>query len=147
MVAVIRPPIAGPMMAEIPHTLLNRPCIRARCRGSKMSPTMVKAMGWTAPAPRPWIARKTISWSIDWLRPQSAEPPTKSPRPARKIGLRPCVSASVEKTGTKTFDYHDSAKSVVAPHGFSVVIIQACIAILILVGFESVTAMGRLSAS
>ena len=30
-----------------------------------------------------------------------------------------------------------------SPHGFSYVIIQACIAILILVGFESVTAMGE----
>jgi amino acid transporter len=42
-----------------------------------------------------------------------------------------------------TFDYHDSAKSVIAPHKGSFVIIQACIAILILVGFESVTAMGE----
>ena len=42
-----------------------------------------------------------------------------------------------------TFNNHDSAKSVAAPHGFSFVIIQACIAILLLVGFESVTAMGE----
>ena len=41
------------------------------------------------------------------------------------------------------FQYHASAKSVVAPHKFSYVIIQACIAILILVGFESVTSMGE----
>jgi basic amino acid/polyamine antiporter, APA family len=41
------------------------------------------------------------------------------------------------------FQYHSSAGSVVAPHSFSFVIIQACIAILILVGFESVTAMGE----
>jgi basic amino acid/polyamine antiporter, APA family len=41
------------------------------------------------------------------------------------------------------FQYHGSAKSVVAPHSFSYVIIQACIAILILVGFESVTSMGE----
>jgi basic amino acid/polyamine antiporter, APA family len=41
------------------------------------------------------------------------------------------------------FQYHSSAKSVVAPHKFSYVIIQACIAILILVGFESVTSMGE----
>ena len=44
--------------------------------------------------------------------------------------------------GVETFNYHKSAKSVVAPHGFSFIFIQACIAILILVGFESVTAMG-----
>ncbi len=44
--------------------------------------------------------------------------------------------------GVTTFDYHKDAKSVVSPHGFSFIFIQACIAILILVGFESVTAMG-----
>ena len=41
------------------------------------------------------------------------------------------------------FQYHSSAASVVSPHKFSYVIIQACIAILILVGFESVTSMGE----
>ena len=45
--------------------------------------------------------------------------------------------------GVETFNYHKDAKSVVAPHGFSFIFIQACIAILILVGFESVTAMGE----
>ena len=45
--------------------------------------------------------------------------------------------------GNPTFNYHADAKSVVAPHGFNFVFIQACIAILILVGFESVTAMGE----
>jgi len=38
---------------------------------------------------------------------------------------------------------HSTAASVVAPHQFSFIFIQACIAILILVGFESVTAMGE----
>jgi amino acid transporter len=42
-----------------------------------------------------------------------------------------------------SFQYHTDAKSVVSPHAFSYIIIQACIAILILVGFESVTAMGE----
>ena len=37
---------------------------------------------------------------------------------------------------------HPTAKSVVSPHRFSWVFIQATVAILILVGFESVTAMG-----
>jgi len=40
-------------------------------------------------------------------------------------------------------NYHESAKSVVAPHKFNYVFIQACVAILILVGFESVTSMGE----
>jgi amino acid transporter len=37
---------------------------------------------------------------------------------------------------------HDSAKSVVSPHKFSWMFLQGTVAILILVGFESVTAMG-----
>jgi amino acid transporter len=44
---------------------------------------------------------------------------------------------------TPHFKFHSKASSVVSPHGFSFIIIQACIAILILVGFESVTAMGE----
>ena len=41
------------------------------------------------------------------------------------------------------FQFHGKGSSVVAPHGFSYMFIQACIAILILVGFESVTSMGE----
>jgi len=37
---------------------------------------------------------------------------------------------------------HENAKSVIAPHNFSWIFIQATVAILILVGFESVTSMG-----
>jgi APA family basic amino acid/polyamine antiporter len=46
-------------------------------------------------------------------------------------------------TGIETFNYHESAKSVIAPHKGGYIVIQACIAILILVGFESVTSMGE----
>ena len=47
------------------------------------------------------------------------------------------------KNPADTFEFHQSAISVVSPHGFSFVFVQACIAILILVGFESVTSMGE----
>ncbi len=50
--------------------------------------------------------------------------------------------ADAKQTVT-SFQFHTDAKSVVAPHNFSYMIIQACIAILILVGFESVTSMGE----
>ena len=55
------------------------------------------------------------------------------------------VNGAVTKDdkGNPVFNYHSSAKSVVSPHGFSFIFIQAAIAILILVGFESVTAMGE----
>lgn len=45
--------------------------------------------------------------------------------------------------GNPTFNYHKDAKSVISPWGFNYIFIQAAIAILILVGFESVTSMGE----
>jgi basic amino acid/polyamine antiporter, APA family len=47
------------------------------------------------------------------------------------------------KNPADTFQFHQNALSVIAPHGFSYVFVQACIAILILVGFESVSSMGE----
>jgi basic amino acid/polyamine antiporter, APA family len=47
-----------------------------------------------------------------------------------------------ETDATGAFLSHTSAGSVVAPHKISYVFIQATVAILILVGFESVTSMG-----
>jgi amino acid transporter len=43
---------------------------------------------------------------------------------------------------TGAFQSHPNAASVISPHHFSWVFVQATVAILILVGFESVTAMG-----
>lgn len=67
-----------------------------------------------------------------------------------KLSYAPSDAVTIEPTDpTKPsevsphFQFHTSAKSVVAPHGFSFIFIQACIAILILVGFESVTSMGE----
>ena len=48
-----------------------------------------------------------------------------------------------DSNGNSQFNYHPTAKSVIGAHKFSYVFIQACIAILILVGFESVTSMGE----
>jgi len=47
-----------------------------------------------------------------------------------------------EKDATGAFLTHPNAVSVIAPHKFSYIFIQATVAILILVGFESVTSMG-----
>jgi amino acid transporter len=67
----------------------------------------------------------TISWAADQA---TTMEPTDADHP---------------KELTPHFKYHPTASSVPAPHGFSFIIIQACIAILILVGFESVTSMGE----
>ncbi len=50
---------------------------------------------------------------------------------------------STDSNNNPQFNYHPTAKSVIGPHKFNYVFIQACIAILILVGFESVTSMGE----
>jgi amino acid transporter len=47
-----------------------------------------------------------------------------------------------EKDASGNFLTHKNAASVIAPHQFSFLFIQATVAVLILVGFESVTAMG-----
>jgi amino acid transporter len=50
---------------------------------------------------------------------------------------------TADSNNNPQFNYHPTIKSVIGPHKFSYVIVQACIAILCLVGFESVTAMGE----
>jgi len=50
---------------------------------------------------------------------------------------------STDSNNNPQFNYHPTAKSVIGFHKFSYTFIQACIAILCLVGFESVTSMGE----
>jgi APA family basic amino acid/polyamine antiporter len=57
------------------------------------------------------------------------------------IDYSPEGAITKDDKGVETFNYHATAKSVVSPHGFNFIFIQAAIAILILVGFETVTAM------
>jgi basic amino acid/polyamine antiporter, APA family len=53
------------------------------------------------------------------------------------------TDADHPKDLTPHFKFHPTASSVTAPHNFFYIFIQACIAILILVGFESVTSMAE----
>src|SRR5215813_35400 len=76
------------------------------------------------------------------LKDGAPAPITLSYTPAESTTMEP-VDADHPKDLVPKFQFHPTAKSVVAPHGFSFIIIQACIAILILVGFESVTSMGE----
>jgi len=59
------------------------------------------------------------------------------------VSYKPEEAITKDDKGNATFNFHATAASVIAPHGFNFIFIQACIAILILVGFESVTAMGE----
>ena len=67
-----------------------------------------------------------------------AEPFTVSYKPEEAV-----TGKAGDAKDPQTFNFHASGGSVIAPHGISLMFIQACIAILILVGFESVTAMGE----
>src|ERR1700677_1781910 len=58
-------------------------------------------------------------------------------------GTASAVVGATEAQDPVTFNYHSSAMSVVAPHKMGQMFIQACIAILILVGFESITSMAH----
>src|SRR4029077_8062089 len=62
--------------------------------------------------------------------------------PDQAVTMEPS-DADHPKDLTPHFKMHSTASSVVAPHSFSFMFIQACVAILILVGFESVTSMGE----
>ena len=48
-----------------------------------------------------------------------------------------------DSNGNPQFNYHPNLSSVVAPHGFAFILIQAGIAILCLCGFESITSLGE----
>ena len=67
----------------------------------------------------------------------TADPFVLSYKPADAV-----TGAGTDKDPT-TFNFHENAGSVVKPHGFGPILIQACVAILLLVGFESVSAMGE----
>ena len=69
--------------------------------------------------------------------------PVKDPKLAVPFAIDYSAAGAITKDdkGVQTFNYHADAKSVVSPHGFNFIFIQAAIAILILVGFETVTAM------
>src|SRR6202047_4617522 len=72
----------------------------------------------------------------------------KADGPAKEVTLTYAPDQGTEKGAdpknpTETLQFHPNAASVISPHGFSYAIIQACVAILILVGFESVSSMGE----
>ena len=69
--------MSGPITVVTPNMAMNRPMYRPRSRGDTTSPTMVWAPIIKPPPPSPCTARKTISWSIEWLNPESADPTRK----------------------------------------------------------------------
>ncbi len=76
-------------MNAIPKTAPKRPWYLPRSWGVNMSPMIASATGNKAPAPIPWMPRKTMSIPMLWLSPDRAEPTRKIAMPIMKIGLRP----------------------------------------------------------
>ena len=77
------------MMTAKPKTEKRSPCHFPRSAGGKMSPMIAWAIGIIAPAPRPWIVRNAISWSIVRACPHSIEPPRNTPMPSMYSHFRP----------------------------------------------------------
>ena len=65
---------------------------------------MVKVSGITAPAPIPWIRRKSTSWPMFRLNPHRAEPAMNVRTPAKNRGLRPCRSDNLPQRGMVTVE-------------------------------------------
>jgi hypothetical protein len=63
---------------------------------------MVRVVGCTAPAPRPWSTRKATSIGTLVEKPQSTEPRRKSPIPATKVPRRPSWSERRPPRSTPT---------------------------------------------
>jgi basic amino acid/polyamine antiporter, APA family len=97
------------------------------------------AMGLGEGDPYPaWQKDEAGKLKLDKDSQAIADPFTISYKPEEAITGKPG-----DAKDPQTFNFHTTPGSVIAPHGFSFMFIQACIAILILVGFESVTAMGE----
>ncbi len=56
------------------------------------------------PAPRPWMARNAMSWSMEWARPDSAEPIRKITIAIISSRLRPYRSPSLPYSGVVTVE-------------------------------------------
>ncbi len=86
----------------------------------------------------------------DYVKDKDGKPVLGKDGKIQPLGFVLSTEKSDAVTGTagdpkdpETFNFHTSALSVISPHGYNYAFIQACIAILILVGFESVTSMGE----
>ncbi len=88
-----------------------------------------------------WIGVTVTTKDKDGKEVKSLKPFTVSYKPSDCV--QDVFDPQVGKKPVSTFMAHPEASSVTKPHGFGFSFIQACVAILILVGFESVTSMGE----
>ncbi len=89
------PPKSTPAAAPEPPMAPHTPSALLRSAPSeKVVVTMDSAEGVMMAAPKPWIARETISMVSLWARPHSSEASVKRATPTRNTRRRPSRSAA-----------------------------------------------------
>ena len=90
-----KPPIVGPARLDAPQTALKSPWTLARSSSVKRSPSIVRTIGPSAPAPSPCTTRKAMSCCIDCAMPDKTDPSENIAKPNRRRRFRPQRSASL----------------------------------------------------
>jgi amino acid transporter len=114
--------------------------------GSDGNPVVVPTDSNGTPLDSHWTVKKDASVPTMVVAGAPATQPTTMPVGTVATAQLNTISykgGMVAVNGIPTFQYHESAVSVLHWHSMSYVFIQACVAILILVGFESVSSMGE----
>ena len=86
-------------MLARPNAPEKRPWYLPRSAGGNMSPMIAKALPIIMPEPKPWIARQTMSCSIDCEVAAPMDVSMRTVMPVRKNGLRPNMSESLPARG------------------------------------------------
>ena len=102
MPVVSAPPTIGPMATARPAIPPHAPRIAPRFSGGVSSARIVSVSGVTIAAPRPWIARATISISEPVESAAITEATVKIERPMTKRSLRPKRSPSAAPVSRST---------------------------------------------
>ena len=86
----------------MPLTPDQTPIATPRRSGGKASASSVSVSGVAIAAPRPWVARATISRPIDGASAAAAEDSVNSEIPVMNMRLRPQRSPSAEPVSSRT---------------------------------------------
>ncbi|MGX1223581.1 hypothetical protein RKD42_004840 [Streptomyces ambofaciens] len=95
------PPTSGPPIIASAMTAAIMPWYLPRSLGGIRSPMIAMTPTIRPPAPRPWTARKPMSWPMSWAMPLSAEPIRKITIEDMKTPLRPYMSPSLPHSGVE----------------------------------------------
>ncbi len=100
--SAMAPPTSGPMAIARPAMPPHAPSASARRSGGTAADRIVRLSGVTNAPPTPWMARATISTSLDGARAAAAEAAVKMARPMTKMRRRPKRSPSAAPVSSRT---------------------------------------------